>query len=184
MLGTDSPSCSSGYGNTKFRKRLHHITTRKETYHVNPLTPELNPSEQRCLTRFLLGILLLEPCILLIYAWKTNKCNNYSFSFLIMYGSSYMFRHYIVTARRLCKSFGVKCLKPLEGAVVYLQNLPNRQNKFNWQWQLPPKQWYQHTKRHGYTSQKSAVLTHRKLPKLEGPSIWNFLHFPLKNELS
>jgi hypothetical protein len=30
---------------------------------INPLTPELNPSAQRCLTRFLLGILLLEPCI-------------------------------------------------------------------------------------------------------------------------
>jgi hypothetical protein len=28
---------------------------------INPLTPELNPSAQRCLTRFLLGILLLEP---------------------------------------------------------------------------------------------------------------------------
>jgi hypothetical protein len=35
---------------------------------VNTLTPELNPSAQRCLTRFLLGILLLEPCISLIYA--------------------------------------------------------------------------------------------------------------------
>jgi guanylate cyclase soluble subunit beta len=34
----------------------------------NHLTPELNPSTQRCLTRFLLGILLLEPCISLIYA--------------------------------------------------------------------------------------------------------------------
>jgi hypothetical protein len=42
-----------------------------------PLTPELNPSAQRCLTRFLLGILLLEPCISLIYAWKTNKYTNY-----------------------------------------------------------------------------------------------------------
>jgi hypothetical protein len=28
----------------------------------NPLTPELNPSAQRCLKRFLLRILLLEPC--------------------------------------------------------------------------------------------------------------------------
>jgi hypothetical protein len=46
---------------------------------------------------FVLGILLLEPCISLICAWKTNKCNSYSFSLLIMYGSSYMFRHY--TAR-------------------------------------------------------------------------------------
>jgi hypothetical protein len=66
---------------------------------INPLTPELNPYAQRCLTRFLLGILLLEPCISLIYAWKTNKCNNYPFSLLIMYGSSYMFRHYIAILR-------------------------------------------------------------------------------------
>jgi hypothetical protein len=35
---------------------------------LNPLTPELNPSTQRCLTIFLLGILLLEPRISLIYA--------------------------------------------------------------------------------------------------------------------
>jgi hypothetical protein len=43
---------------------------------INPLTPELNPSAQRCMTTFLLGILLLEPCISLIYARKTKKCNN------------------------------------------------------------------------------------------------------------
>jgi hypothetical protein len=30
---------------------------------INPLRPELNPSAQRCLTKLLLGILLLEPCI-------------------------------------------------------------------------------------------------------------------------
>jgi hypothetical protein len=40
---------------------------------INPLTAELNPSAQHCLTRFLLGILLLESCISLIYAWKTKK---------------------------------------------------------------------------------------------------------------
>jgi hypothetical protein len=62
----------------------------------NPLTLELNPSAQRCLTRFVTGILLLEPCISLIYACKTNKSTNYSFSLLIIYGISYMFRHYIV----------------------------------------------------------------------------------------
>jgi hypothetical protein len=66
---------------------------------INPLTPELNPSEQRYLTWFLLGILLLEPWISLIYAWKTNKYTNYSFALLIMYGSSYMFRHYIAILR-------------------------------------------------------------------------------------
>jgi hypothetical protein len=46
------------------------------------LTPELNPSAQRCMTRFLMGILFLEPCISLIYAWKTNKYTDYSFSLL------------------------------------------------------------------------------------------------------
>jgi hypothetical protein len=67
---------------------------------VNPLTLELNPSTQRCLTRFFISILLLEKCISLIYAWKTNKYNNYSFSLLIMYGSSYMFRRYIAIFRK------------------------------------------------------------------------------------
>jgi hypothetical protein len=65
---------------------------------LNPLTPELNPSAQRCLTRFFTGI-LLQPCISLIYAWKPNKYTCYSFSLLIMYGSSYMFRHYIAIFR-------------------------------------------------------------------------------------
>jgi hypothetical protein len=66
---------------------------------VNSLTPGLNPTAQRCLKRFLLEILLLETCISLIYAWKPNKCTKYSFSLLIMYGSSNMFRHYIVILR-------------------------------------------------------------------------------------
>jgi hypothetical protein len=47
----------------------------------------------------LLGIMLLEPCISLICAWKSNKWNNYSLSLLIMYGSPYMFRHYIAILR-------------------------------------------------------------------------------------
>jgi hypothetical protein len=36
--------------------------------YINPLTPELNPSAQRRLTKFLMGILLLEQCISLKYA--------------------------------------------------------------------------------------------------------------------
>jgi hypothetical protein len=39
----------------------------------NPLTPELNPSAQRCLTRFFTGYFDLEPCISLIYAWKPTN---------------------------------------------------------------------------------------------------------------
>jgi hypothetical protein len=63
------------------------------------------PSKARNLTSyiygrdFVLGILLLEPCISLIYARKTNKYTNYSFSLFIMHGSSYMFRHYIAIFR-------------------------------------------------------------------------------------
>jgi hypothetical protein len=34
-----------------------------------------------------------------IYAWKANKYTNYSFSLLIMYGSSFMFRDYTAILR-------------------------------------------------------------------------------------
>jgi hypothetical protein len=82
---------------------LHFNTDRHENlkrkFAINPLTPGLNPSAQRCLTKFLLGILLLEPCISLIYAWKPNKYINYSLILLIMYGSSYMFQYYTAILR-------------------------------------------------------------------------------------
>jgi hypothetical protein len=66
---------------------------------INPSTPELNPSAQRCLARFFTGDFASLTCISLIYAWNTNKDTNYSFSLLIMYASSYMFRHYIAIFR-------------------------------------------------------------------------------------
>jgi hypothetical protein len=34
---------------------------------------------------------------------RTNKYTNYSFSLLIMYGSSYMFRHYIVLVHHVTR---------------------------------------------------------------------------------
>jgi hypothetical protein len=61
---------------------LHHVFCMNK-YADNPLTPELNPSAQRCLTRFVTVYFALEPCISLIYAWKTNKYTNYSFSLLL-----------------------------------------------------------------------------------------------------
>jgi hypothetical protein len=75
-------------------------TERDQSYRsqLNPLTPELNAPAQRWRV-FLLRILLLEPWISLIYAWKNNKYTNCIFSLLIMYGSSYMFRHYIAILR-------------------------------------------------------------------------------------
>jgi hypothetical protein len=54
---------------------------------------------------FLLRILLLEQCISLIYAWKTNKYTNFSFNLLIMYGSSYMFRHCIASSGSVPSAF-------------------------------------------------------------------------------
>jgi hypothetical protein len=64
------------------------LRSRRSTV-INPLTPELNPSAQRCLTRFFAGDFASWTVhfVNMIYAWKTNKCNNYSFSSLIMYGS-------------------------------------------------------------------------------------------------
>jgi hypothetical protein len=59
---------------------------------------ELKPSAQRCLRRNLLGILLLEPCISLIYACKNQQMQQLFIQF-IMYGSSYMFRDYIAIFR-------------------------------------------------------------------------------------
>jgi hypothetical protein len=44
---------------------------------------------------FYLGFCFLNRAYREKYAWKTNRYNNYSFSLLIMYGSYYMFRHYI-----------------------------------------------------------------------------------------
>jgi hypothetical protein len=57
-------------------KAIHHPTAKSKAVQyskmppaeINPLTPELNTSAQRCLTRFLLGILLLELYILFMYA--------------------------------------------------------------------------------------------------------------------
>jgi hypothetical protein len=67
----------------------------------NPLTPELNPSAQRCLTRFFTSAFAHRTLHFVNICVKTNKYTNYSFSLLIMYGSSYMFRHYIAIIREL-----------------------------------------------------------------------------------
>jgi hypothetical protein len=64
----------------------------------NPLTRELNPSVQRCLTRFFTGkfaswtVHFINICV-------KNQQMQQLFSLLIIYGSSYMFRHYIAILR-------------------------------------------------------------------------------------
>jgi hypothetical protein len=69
------------------------------TFNLNLLTPELNPSAQRCLTRFFNGDLASCTVHFVNIRVKNNKCNNYSFSLLIMYGSTYMIRHYFAILR-------------------------------------------------------------------------------------
>jgi hypothetical protein len=49
--------------------------------------------------------LLLEPCISLIYPWKPNKCTNYSFNWLIMYRSSYIFGITLPSSRSVPRAF-------------------------------------------------------------------------------
>jgi hypothetical protein len=57
MVGLDTgEKYSSPSGIDSSTLLLNHSTGR-----IDLLTPELNPSAQRCLTRFLPGILLLEP---------------------------------------------------------------------------------------------------------------------------
>jgi hypothetical protein len=68
---------------------------------INPLTPELNPSAQRCLTRYFTGDFASWTVHFINICVKTNKYTNYSFSLLIMYGRSYMLRHYIAILREL-----------------------------------------------------------------------------------
>jgi hypothetical protein len=66
---------------------------------VKPLKPELNPPVQRCLTRFFTGNFASLTVHFVNICVKPNKYTNYSFSLLIMYGSSYMFRYYIAIFR-------------------------------------------------------------------------------------
>jgi hypothetical protein len=66
--------------------------------HINPLTPELNPSAQRCLMKFFTldfaswTVHFVNICV------KNQQMQQLLIQF-IMYGSSYMFRHYITILR-------------------------------------------------------------------------------------
>jgi hypothetical protein len=65
---------------------------------INPLTPELNPSAQRCLTRFFnrdFGSWIVH----FVNICVKNQQMQQLFIQFIMYDSSYMFRHYIAILR-------------------------------------------------------------------------------------
>jgi hypothetical protein len=58
-----------------------------------------------CKSQYSVGVLVTQTYIYrsldtnIYICVKTNKFSNYSFSLLIMYGSSYMFRYYIAIVR-------------------------------------------------------------------------------------
>jgi hypothetical protein len=64
-------------------------------YIINPLTPELNPSAQRCLTRFLTGDFAYWTLHFVNVCVKNQQIQQLFIQFIDYNGSSYMFRHYI-----------------------------------------------------------------------------------------
>src|SRR5215510_11089186 len=86
----------------------------------------LNLSQLMCMygREFLLKNLLLEPCSSLLYACKTNKYTNYSFSLLIMYGAHQVTRHntpihnILSTAPQLSISRKAIGMRPEDGNVM------------------------------------------------------------------
>jgi hypothetical protein len=66
---------------------------------INLLTPELNPSAQRCLTRIFTRDFASSTVHFVNKCVKNNKYTNYTFSLLIMYGIFYMFWHNIAIFR-------------------------------------------------------------------------------------
>jgi hypothetical protein len=76
-----------------------HITNgTDEITHVNPLTSELNPSAQRRLTKFFTGDFASWTVRFVNICVKNQQMQQLFIQF-INYGSSYMFRHYIVIFR-------------------------------------------------------------------------------------
>jgi hypothetical protein len=100
----NSPLTPKGHGGPKLRSTVlisfNFVLIQGNRTRKNPLTPELlnatRPDEIFYWGFFFLNRAFRE------YVLKTNKFTNYSFSLLIMYGSSYMFRHYIVET---CRSY-------------------------------------------------------------------------------
>jgi hypothetical protein len=60
--------------------------------HINPLTPELNPSAQRCLTRFFTEDFASWTVNFVNIRMKNQQIHQLCIILLIMYGRSYMFR--------------------------------------------------------------------------------------------
>jgi hypothetical protein len=75
------------------------LTDKFETWvDLNTLTPELNLSAQRCMTIFFIGEFDSWTVHFVNIYVKTQQIHQLFIQFN-MYGSSYMFRHYIVILR-------------------------------------------------------------------------------------
>jgi hypothetical protein len=65
----------------------------------NPLTPELNPSAQRFLTRFITADFSSRTVHFVNVCVKNQQMQQLFICLLIMYGICYMLRHYIAILR-------------------------------------------------------------------------------------
>jgi hypothetical protein len=63
--------------------------------HINPLTPELNPSAQRCRTKFFTGDFTYLTMHFINICVKNQQINQLIIQFINYVCTSYMFRHYI-----------------------------------------------------------------------------------------
>jgi hypothetical protein len=66
---------------------------------INPLTPKLNPSAQRCLTRYFTEYFASLTVHFVNICMKNQQIHQLFIQFINLYGSSYMFRHYIAILR-------------------------------------------------------------------------------------
>jgi hypothetical protein len=86
----------------QYECKLIHINrtlSRRTNYiYTNPSTPELNPSEQRSLTRIFTGDFASWTVHFVNICVKSQQMQQLFFQFII-YGGSYMFRHYIAIFR-------------------------------------------------------------------------------------
>jgi hypothetical protein len=97
ICGSHGSGCEHRFQNYLVSGQCHHRPL------FSPLTPESNPSAQRCLTRFFTGDFASWTVHFVHTKCVKNQQMQQLFIQFIMYGSSYIFRHYIAIFRERSK---------------------------------------------------------------------------------
>jgi hypothetical protein len=91
---------------------------------VNPLKPELNPSAQRCLTRFFTGDFVSWTVHFVNIRTKKQQMQQLFIQF-IMYAISYMLRHYIAISGSDLRSPRTTSLDTTRSSTIFYRLLLN-----------------------------------------------------------